>query len=318
VLVLVFAAVLPSVDPNCGIDFRDYLTNVQTGNWFHYLPWIKLLILPFTALPFTLSWFIWSLLGVISIWYAARVFGGNLTLALLSYPMFWLIWYGQISAILIGFIALAFICLRTRLYLRAGILLAFAATKPQLGVPVAAALVLLYVRSWYARLIVLLGGLLVVLVWSVYDAAWPEYLFNSLRRVNPGILGSITLWHQIGIWSLLLWLLLALPQSRRQRLVLVAALSALSMPYYQLTGLLLLFVMTDGTLALASNIGFFTFTPDGAGLRSLSTLPAFVLSTQLIQAVKRRQRRPFAIPAEVFKAPTSSDEMMSRSNYIQE
>ena len=75
------------------------------------------------------------------IWFAVRVFGGKSPLALLSYQMLFVCFYGQIAGVIVAGLALLWWSLERKRWLLAGIGAALALIKWQMGLPLCAALI---------------------------------------------------------------------------------------------------------------------------------------------------------------------------------
>jgi len=151
----------------------------------------------------------------------------------------------------------------------AGLGLSLALIKPQLGLPLATYFLLRRRRFW--PLLVLAGiAVLSILLWP----GWPRDLLTRLQQEPPIRLGNVSLWPFMGSGALLLWLpatLLPMPPARRQTLL--AATSALALPYFQSHSLMLLYVMPIGLLPLLANIGFLSVLGNESALTLQAVVP---------------------------------------------
>lgn len=81
-------------------------TTPRTGSYPFFWLWAKL--------PPTRGYLMWNAAKIACVFLAARTFGGNTVLAVLSYRMFYALFLGQITGILVGGLALAWWALAHR------------------------------------------------------------------------------------------------------------------------------------------------------------------------------------------------------------
>jgi hypothetical protein len=243
-------------------DFDIYM-NATRGDFvgFYYAYWSLPIFQGLALLPGAhTAYIVWCIVNVLGVWFAARVFNGSASLALLSYQTLFVCFYGQITGVTVGALALLWWSLVRGRWLLAGIGMALALIKWQMGIPICLTLLLIANVSWRDRLRVLV---VVVVIGVLSLIAYPIWIIDVIQRAltEPPIeFGDIALWQFIGVFSLLLWLppiLLPLPPGRR--LVAICAASALALPYYQQSGLLTLFVLPVGWYALLGNVPFVYF-----------------------------------------------------------
>jgi hypothetical protein len=230
------------------IDYADYLY----AAWSYYPYWIKFILYPFTLLPFWMGFILWSCINIASLYIACKLWYGSAVIALLSYPMLFTLFYGQITGILVLCIVLCERWLKER-PVYAGVAAAIALAKPQLALQV-----LLYIAlniGWYRRVLATLPVLVLFALSLVVYGDWMSIWIDHLNDANP--LGSITLWSLLGHWSLLLWIPLGFIAPDK-RLLFVICTTALSLPYFQLTGLLLLLALLP--LSIFSVLAFIGYT----------------------------------------------------------
>lgn len=213
-------------------DYRTYMQAVA-GADFYYPYWIKLLIAPFALLPFWIGYVLWSCLNIGCVYVACKLWHGNGVIALLSYPMLTTLFYGQITGMLVLALVLYTRWITHRPFM-AGWFAAVALAKPQLAIPV---LLAAAPRTGHARLLAVLPALILFAVSLLLYGDWVTGWLLHLPTVAHE--GSITLWSILGHWALLLWIPLGFIE-RERRMVFVLCTTALSLPYFQLTGLLLL------------------------------------------------------------------------------
>jgi hypothetical protein len=275
--------------------FPDYQTFLKTadgvfaspsGGYFYahsFRPVFSLLDL----LPFYVGSVVWSGLNILGIWFAARVFNGNRVLALLNYQMLYVLYYGNIVGVIVGSLALMWWALHSSSRIKwelAGLFWAIAATKFQLGIPIGLALFLLVDATAFQRLRVVIVPLVVMLLSLIVYPDWVRALFQTMQTLPPNTQGNLSLWQYFGAITLLLWLPTLLPGlTQGRRLVLVACATALALPYFQQTDLLILFVLPVGAIpALLGNLGFPLFAlAQWAGLKWLVLIPLGLYLTAL-------------------------------------
>jgi len=241
----------------------------------YYAYWIAPVFWVLGKLPtYYAGYLLWGGLSIAGIWFAARVFGGNVLPALISYQMLYVLYYGQIAPILIGGLALMWWSLAHKRVHIAGFGWVLAATKFQLGVPIGLFLLLLSDTSWRERALVLVVPVVVTLASLIGYGLWPLDLLDVLLNNPPNQVGSVSLWQWIGPTSLVLWLppiFLNLTKERRM-LALTAAL-ALAVPYFQQTDLLMLYMLPVGWLALLGNLGYLFLVASWFAFPSLVIVP---------------------------------------------
>ncbi|MBK7893448.1 MAG: hypothetical protein IPJ90_00820 [Anaerolineaceae bacterium] len=136
-----------------------------------------------------------------------------------------------------------------------------ALTKYQLGLSFGIILLLMANISWQDRLRVVVVPSLVLVVSLLLYPLWPLQSIRIILENPPNNLGNISLWQWVGPVALLLWLPpLWLPLPAQQRLTALAATATLTLPYFQQTDLLALFILPLGWLPLLGNLGFLLYT----------------------------------------------------------
>jgi hypothetical protein len=293
--------------------FPDFLTFLRTSNavsvadldGYFYAHWFRPVFALLNLLPFHTAVVIWSALNIIGIWFAARVFNGNRVLALLNYQMLYVLYYGNIVGVIVGALALMWWALHSSSRFKwelAGLCWAIAATKFQLGIPIGLALFLLVDATPFQRLRVVLIPLVVMLLSLIVYPDWVSLLYQTIQTLPPNTQGNLSLWQYFGAVTLLLWLPVLLPGlSQGRRLVLVACATALALPYFQQTDLLILFVLPVGAIpALAGNLGFPLFAlSQWAGLKWLVLIPLglYLMALRLdLSRFARPRSRPLTSP----------------------
>jgi hypothetical protein len=242
-------------------DFETYLWAGRGDLTVHYYAyWILPVFRALTAVPPTVAFVIWNLFSIAGVFAASRVLGGGpkATSALLTYQMFYILFYGNIIGILLGGLALYWWGLVHRRWYLAGIGLTLILTKYQLGIPFGLIFLWLAAISWRECLHVLVVPTLALIVSLLFFPFWPLESVQTILNNPPNDLGNISLWQWFGPLALLLWIPpLFLPLSRVPRLLTLTATITLTLPYFQQTDLLALFVLPVGWLPLAGNLGFY-------------------------------------------------------------
>ena len=116
--------------------------------------WIKPVFWALAKLPQTVSFMLWSLINLTSVLFASRVLGGKSWLALFSYQMIYVLFYGQITGLILGGLALAWLGMTERRPHLAGMGFLIAAVKPQYLI-ICLILRLMGNISWKERLLAL-------------------------------------------------------------------------------------------------------------------------------------------------------------------
>lgn len=232
------------------IDYRVYVDTASENGVFYYPQWILFMLYPLTLFPFWLGFVVWNSVNIGCIYVACKLWGGNATIALLSYPMLFMLFYGQITGVLVLCLVLYDRWITDKPY-AAGIVAAIALAKPQLAVPLLLYSALRLQVTWHNRFVSVLPTLalfaLSLVVYGDWVTAWLHHLPDAATE------GSITMWYLTGYWSLLLWMPLGFIAPEYRRAFVICA-TALSLPYFQLTGLLLLLAALP--LSLLSALAF--------------------------------------------------------------
>jgi len=262
-------------------DFETYLLAGSGDLGVNYYAfWILPVFQILASLPSVLSFVIWNSLNVLGVFAATRILGGEKrwALALLTYQMFYVLYYGNIIGVLVGGLALLWWGLSHHRWHLAGLGLVLALTKYQLGISFGLILLLMADISWRNRLKVFVVPLLTLFVSLLIYPLWPIESMGIILANPPNSLGNISLWQWIGAFALVLWLPpLWLPLSAQQRLVALAATATITLPYFQQTDLLALFVLPLGWLPLVGNLGFYLYAKyTWQGFAVLAIIPLFL------------------------------------------
>lgn len=242
-----------------GADFQSYIdtANGDTARYF-YPYWTLLAFKLLALLPFALAYALFNALTTLAVYAGVKLIDGPVFWTLLSYQMLWCLFYGQITGWCVLGLALAVYAVeheesahwqRVSWWFAAGILLL--TIKPQVGL--APALVLFWYASWTLRIRAAFYLAAVFAFSMAFFPNWPEIYWRALQTEGVVMAGSIGLWP----YSAPLWALLFLRRwSMRERLIVACVCSALALPYFQHSGLLLLFALTPWWVAVLGNLGY--------------------------------------------------------------
>lgn len=257
---------------------------------FYYPHWALFILKPFTLFRSGLfAYFAWNIMNVLGMFYAVRVFGGKAAVLLLCNPMIFNIYFGGAVGVVAAGIAFYAYYLERRPIL-AGWGAAVAFIKPQLGLPLILVLALTADTSWKNRFLSTIPSFIALGLSLLAYGEWITGLLDRLQNAPPNAVASITLWQYFGPIVAVLWLGLFIPKlTRNQRLLMVTAVSALALPYYQHTGLLTMFMFPVGYLSLLSNIAYAQIFMDWAGVRISVIIPVLVYGWLLWKAYSQWQ-----------------------------
>jgi hypothetical protein len=229
---------------------RGDFSNFFYGYWFVPIFWLL------EKIPQSLSFILWASANVFFTFVSARIFGGKSSVALMSYQMIYVIFYGQITGILLGSLALAWWGLANKKNHLAGLGFLISAAKPQLGI----LSIILWGFSdspWKEKIKVLFVPIFGVILTTIAYPRWISNIFSSINNGKVDLTGNISLWQHLGPWSLLFLvppLLLKMPKENKILFLITGSL--ISVPYMQQTALLALYVFPFGWLSVLGNLGF--------------------------------------------------------------
>lgn len=274
------------------IDYT-YFTDSASGVLDHYYLgfWIMPVFGFLRLLPVPVGYALWAALNLAGVWFAARVFRGNATWALLVYQLLYMLFYGQISGFIAGALGLAWYGLVQRKWDLAGLGFLIAGAKPQTGLMAGGLLWLLVPQPWKHKLRVLVVPLIGVVLSLLVYPGWPQQIVAEWQRIQPNDFASITFWRWIGPLGLLLLLpplFIQLPWQRRY-ITLVCACT-LAMPYFQQADLLILYALPVGAFPALGNLGFFYPWFQWDALKLMAVVPLSIYLVILIPAVTERLR----------------------------
>ena len=208
--------------------------------WHPY--WAKWLFALLRLPPEPVAYLLLSLACIAGLIYALHVFGGRHWMVFTSFAFAWTLIYGQIDAIVVGGLALAWWAVQQErpVWLGAGLVLA--SLKPHLALPLG---LLLWWWSPSRLKSLIVPGIVFVLSLLAYGFWIPEWL-ERLRDIDylTELTRNLSIHPETGNWIWLLWpLVVALPLPRPRKLIAVAAATAFTMPYFPLPSAVLFLVM---------------------------------------------------------------------------
>lgn len=266
---------------------------------YYYGYWLLPLFAILSILPVTLVYILWSLLSIVAVFYAARVFGGATVPLLVSFQMFYVLFQAQITGILLGALALMLWAMAHKRWELAGAALIVAATKFQTGLTLGLLLWLFADVSWRERIRVLAIPLVAVALTFITNPHWLFDLQDSLEQSPPIALASLALWRWLGPVALILAIPpILFPLTRSRRVIALAATVPLVLPYYQQADLITLFSLPVGWLPpIIGEFGYFILAFDYLALQLLVAIPIFVYVLVLYAGLRdwltsRAQNRP--------------------------
>jgi hypothetical protein len=280
-------------------DFGVYLEG-RSSPLFCYGYWILPLFSFLKILPPEISYAAWSLLTILGLLFASRIFGGKAFLVLLSYQALAILFYGQISGILAGGLALCWWGIAHHRWNIAGLGLLIAVSKFQLGLFVGGLLIWYAGVSWYHFLRMLVVPFVLGLTSLFLYPLWPlEVLYKLLAFPNMHL--GITFWNYIGAWSLLFWIpALLLPLSKPERFLSIFSLIIFAVPYFLQFDLITLFTFPISWLPLLGYLGFLFPFFDLVIIRILVVIPFLLYLSIILPA-------GYVILRQVFFAPSPTD-----------
>lgn len=201
------------------------------------VPWVYLLTGTLRFLPWPFSWLILNLFTLIVIRISMLAWKTRWWVAILSYPVFWNLWLGQIEAFPIAGAAIGWLVINKKL-------------KPLWMVPafmlmgikvnVTGGLALYYLwclyqdYDWRVIAQVILGGIGAGLVTLLFWSQWPIWWVTTLIRVVPDVNHPTTINSSIYPYGLVFIPLAFLPikMSRLRRAQIIVAVTLLAGTYF--------------------------------------------------------------------------------------
>lgn len=255
---VVYAIAFPIMFPLASVDYDTYLRTVNGNDseWF-YADYLLPLFQILNFFPRNVGLIILNIFNIIGIYLATRILGGNRLLCFLSYPFFFMIYYGQVDGLIVGGIGWMAYSLQHQKNGQAALAWLLILIKIQMGIILGPALLYVYATPTQRWQVIKITALL----FGASQILWPAWAFHwfyhTLFTDNLNHIFSISLWPYTGALILLLWIppLLSSPP-RHMRWF--AATFLLTTPYINPNGLLSLLVFPLGWVGWLVQIHFFT------------------------------------------------------------
>ncbi len=190
----------------------------------YYTSW---LMFPLTLIPTQLLWPFVVLTSLLSILWVSTKMGTNPAVVLLAFPTLALVWLGQIDALVIAGLALAFSSRHSALR---GLGLVMASVKPQMTiVPI---LVLLWYdrERWKTLILPLLVFAASLVIWGItWPLEWVRFVSDAKLDID-----SIPLWNQASLYpyGIVFFAAIFLVKGSREQLTGALLASALAFPWF--------------------------------------------------------------------------------------
>ena len=227
-------------------------------SYYRYGYWFLPMVLLLARLPFPFAFLIWNLLNIGGVFLACRIFGGKPLWVLTGYQMFYTLFQGNISGILLGGLALGWLAVILKKWKLAGVCFLLACTKYQLGIPLSAFLVFYAPGTWRDKSRLLIVPFILILVTFLIWGNWPLKVLADLKDHPVDTQGALSLWEHIGVTALLVWLPpFLLKLSPQKCLGMLICATYLGQPYVQQNDLIAMFsLIPNPLLPLAGDLGY--------------------------------------------------------------
>ncbi len=242
-----------------GTDYAILTNRVFDNFWGYNGPWITPFFQLFERLDFSIGYLLWSIINLLGVIYGAKVFNAQLLPLLISYQMLANLFYGQVTGIVIGSLAVLWWSIHHQKWVLAGLGFLFACNKYQLGIPASITLLLIANISWFERLKIILYAGIGVLISLVIYPNWETRMIEDFQRIslNSGL--SISLLPIFGFAIWIIWIpVLFLPLKQGERIIAVMCAWIIAAPYFQNADLILLFSLPIGMFAWLGNFAYLT------------------------------------------------------------
>jgi hypothetical protein len=245
--------------------------------------WLYLIVGPVALLPPKASFAVFTLLNTGLLWLGARLTGANRFLLLFSFPTFWVLWFGQIDALVMTGAALGLWATQQRQPILVGLAIPLLLIKPHIGGPLA---ILYIIWNFRWQTIATAAGiiLLSLLIWGpMWPITWVTNLVTeSARGATAAQNTNISLFP----YGLAAWLTLAVPMPRVQRAITVLAATFLSLPYAPIYSLITLLVMPLPWWAYLLSSAPYLMGQNGYGIGIF--VPLGAITWVLVPIIRRR------------------------------
>ncbi len=269
----------------CGINF---VRGISGFDWiFFYYPqaqqatsdtlinplWIYFILKPIALLPLPVSYALFLLLNLGMFWVGSNLTGGNRYLLLLSFPAFWVLWFGQLDGFVLLGTALGLQALDSKMPILMGFAILLLLVKPHIGAPLA----ILY-AFWLPRRATLLTVLLVaVLSLVVWGWEWPITWVRNILTIQEEYYVPQTTNISLFPYGLIAWLALLVPKTPMDRVKVALSATILSVPYAATYSILPILVLPmPWWIYLVASVPFF-LGPNGYWLTMFVPILTIIL-----------------------------------------
>jgi hypothetical protein len=232
------------------LDLRG-MRDAENALSYYHPYWARWLFSLLSLLPLQITFLLLSLITLLSLYFASRVFGGRHWMVFISYQLFWLFFYGQIDGIIISGLVLAYWAVERQKPFLIGLGLAVAMIKPQMS---AFLIILFWLWSpsrWKTLVIPVCVVALSIIQWGFWIPEWIMRLLN-FKAIYLSTATNISLWPLLGPWVLLIWLVIFfIPLERPRKIIAVTAGTMLSVPYFPIYSSLMILPMPIPVLPYA-------------------------------------------------------------------
>ena len=233
-------------------DWHGDLLNFRTGiEELRHPYWARWIFAAMNLPSEPVAFVILSLICIGLLYFAVRLYGGKHWVVFTSFAFAWTLIYGQIDAIVVGGLALAWWAIQKKNAYLVGAGLILASIKPQMGLFLGLALWWWSPSRWKALVIPAMVFVLSLIQWGWWVPTWMDALLET--DFLTSLTRNISLWTIFSWWIWLAWpLVFALPVDRPRKLLAIAATTAMTVPYFPLPSAVLFLVMPIPTAIYAA------------------------------------------------------------------
>jgi len=189
--------------------------------------WIYFVIWPIAQFPIQVSYVLFLLLNLGMFWVGAEFTKSKRFFLLLSFPVFWILWFGQLDGFVLFGTALGLKALESKKPTLMGIAILLLLVKPHIGGPLAV-LFFLWSPKRDTLLTILLALILSMIAWGwEWPLSWVKDML-TIPEENYVYQGTnISLYP----YGLLAWFALLIPKSPIDKVKVALSATLLSVPY---------------------------------------------------------------------------------------
>jgi hypothetical protein len=194
---------------------------------FAHMPWLFLILFPICQVPIIWAFALFNILNVIIIRTCSWLRQVNPYRLLLSFPAFWLLWFGQVDAFIILGAALGIWAVEHKRPYLTGFAILLMLIKPHLGAGLAVAYIIWSRPRWRVLVPIVGMGILSLVIWG-WD--WPlEWVRNIFVYKDVFVSQKVNI--DLFPYGVLAWVAVLTPVSRQSRCILIYSATLLSVPY---------------------------------------------------------------------------------------